>query len=220
MGLHRQLWKLMDAALSLGCELVVEWHRRDTLLGARADFMSKFVDNSAWELVNSEYLRIVAEFKRRDASSRTPMCDMAADASNYKTDTFISRVFEQGPCVGVDLFCQGEYLAGLRASNGRQALLYCNPPFVLMARVIAFINRFKLDVVLVYPQWPRPWLNSIEAHPARVGSVLELDGRQDLFKKGRRVQQSVKPPHRNFAVKAVLICWSLLAEGGKRKREP
>ena len=97
------------------------------------------------------YEHLCRVVQRRDRGARLPSCDMAADAQNTKVrELFISRVYGAG-CKCTDLFAQGDFLKSLRDPRDTHlpALLYCNPPFVLMARVLAFIDRFALVASLV-----------------------------------------------------------------------
>ena len=186
-------------ALRMGVDLDVIWIPREE--NKLADANSKREDPSAWELARRAYRILINHFRVR--AGKTPSLDVFADNFNKKCKLFISR----WPCPGAvrwGAFRQGAFIA--RDENGKRRLVYMNPPFELMAWVIRLIADYKIDVVLVYPAWPRPWATELKKTLPVVMGPVAVSGAEPLCIPGRRVVKKDYGTVR-YALEAVLIMW-------------
>jgi len=78
----------------------------------------------------------------------------------------------------------GESPDAFQKDWGQEGLLWCNPPFEMLAQITAKLIAEKGRMVLVCPDWPsQGWLHSIQKHVLRRMLVpkgtlfFELDGR-------------------------------------------
>ena len=84
----------------------------------------------------------------------------------------------------------------------RGLLVYANPPFALIGRLLAKVRREKARLILVAPVWPaQPWWPDLLEMTQ--GEPLELKPRQGVFFLPRDQQDRIEPP--NWKTIACLI---------------
>ena len=82
-----------------------------------------------------------------------------------------------------------------------------NPPFELMSWVIRLISDYKIDVILIYPVWPRPWITEIQKTLPVIQGPVPVSGAEPLCIPGRRVVKKDYGRVR-YELEAVLIMWA------------
>lgn len=99
-----------------------------------------------------------------------PEIDLFATANNHQVPRYYSR-YPDPHCEGVDAF----------EKDWRQHhLAYANPPFALLARVVAKIRREQASVLLVTPIWKSsPWFPDLVE--LSKGRMLLLPHQDDLY---------------------------------------
>jgi hypothetical protein len=103
-----------------------------------------------------------------------PLCiDMFATRNNAQTEKYWS-LLPDPQAERIDAFAQ--CWTGLSG-------LYANPPWVVMARVLAKVIQDKATIVLVFPFWQgAPWFPTLLE--LMVGNAIILEDRYDLFLPG------------------------------------
>jgi hypothetical protein len=199
-NLIERIWEL---CLEHGIELEPRWVPRERLQAE--DLLSKTPDSSQWALDKGWMQRKL-----------TPLCNSAghewftvdafADPSNNASEQFISEHWTPG-CIGVDAFTCGPLLGGKDAKTGRQHLALMNGPFSRVADIILLIRRYRIDCVLVTPNWPRHWTAMLARLPIRLGPV-PVDNAPGICKPGPRnphFGQQVQTPQWSMSV--YLVIW-------------
>ena len=90
--------------------------------------------------------------------------------------------------------------------EGIKRLIFMNPPFELMRSVIALVAYYKLDVILVYPKWPRAWITDIRAARPVADGPVRLDAKGALCIPGERVVRKDQGRIR-YPLLGVLVVW-------------
>ena len=186
--------------LCAGSDLEVQpvWHPRSEKWQQLADGLSKFEDGSQWCLDGKVYRRLWEEDCLRGRGP--PLVDVFADEFSTKLPgRFFSRFWSPG-ALAVDAFAQdwGEW--------GRDGLLYINPPFDQMGRVVRKVADDRPDCVLITPVWPRWWRVTLDGLPIKARKRLLSP---TLFWPGPQVpgMEARGPKVPRYAVEAVYILW-------------
>ena len=150
-----------------------------------ADFKSRnFIDNKEWSLCDKKFNSIVKHLF-------LPEIDLFASRLNKKVDKFISWKPEPG-CWAVDAF----------SVNWSHLRFYAFPPFKLIGRVLAKIQKEEATGILV-PYWTtQPWFAQLVNMLITDPFVL-LPHRNLLYLPGQH--QHTHPLHRQLHLLVVLI---------------
>lgn len=102
-----------------------------------ADLCSRqFKDNTEWQLNNNLFQMCCKQWG-------TPTFDMFAAHNNTKTDRYAAWMPDPGAEI-IDAF----------SVAWNQKLIYCFPPFALVARVLKKILADNSNAILICPDWP------------------------------------------------------------------
>ena len=217
--LHTVITRLSIKCARAGSRLELSWRSRETPGGRLVDWLGKHVDNGAWHLcLRAWNEQIVVECVRADRYQREPSVDVAASDENFCCVIYISRFFCPGDpdcvppvpaCSAVDFRRQGQYLAMLLDPvTLRIRLSYWNLPFSLIAEGLRLIVEYALDVVFVYPLWPRPWMHLLLSLPGADKSFKLNEYGGKLFARGRRNAPSAADSRRKWGAAFVIINWT------------
>ncbi|GIL93327.1 hypothetical protein Vretimale_19753 [Volvox reticuliferus] len=173
-------------------ELEVVWYPRESNFQEAADALSKHPDLTQWQLRAEVFDSLWME---PCLGGRQPTVDAFADERSTKLPKFYSPTWSPNSA-GIDAFAQ--------PWGGPDQLLYINPPFQLMGRVVRKIRDEQANCVLVTPIWPRWWMVTLNRMPVRARHRLPHSG---LFEcpKGAGGTPMVKSPR--YAVEALYIIW-------------
>ncbi|KXZ40999.1 hypothetical protein GPECTOR_1018g286 [Gonium pectorale] len=189
-----ELYRLC-AAYDLEVQLV--WFPSTAPLQQVADALSKYEDGSQWVLKQEVWLDLWAE---PCLNGRSPSLDVFADAHTAKLPRFFAKSWSPG-AAGIDAFAQdwGRWSRG--------GLLYINPPFDQMGRVVRKIEEEQPDCVLIAPVWPRWWRAALGRLPVR--ARRRLPHVPDLFTPGPQVPgaHGRGPKAPRYAVEALYVLW-------------
>ena len=122
--------------------------------------------------------------------------DASADHLSAKCVAFISRELCPG-CAAVDMFVNGGLMA--------QHLCWINGDFSRMADIIYIIAAYKISCILIYPDWPKSWRQTLNRLPI-IWGPYNLPNRPDLCTPGPRVPISSLGAPR-YPLQAVLVWW-------------
>jgi len=173
------IWKLCKANR---IDLEVVWYPRSTPLQQLADAMSKVVDNSQW-LLNGVVFRTVVLPAVAEHGVALNFDLFADDHSTKVPGRFYSRFYCLGTS-GVNAFA---YRWAWDPLTGQRRMCFCNGPFDQMAEIVHKAIEERVDVALIYPDWPRHWRYDLDNLPAGVLRVdLVLTRRNDLCVAGPR----------------------------------
>ena len=198
--IHYCIWRIHAKIIMAGGELVAEWIPRTQ--NVVSDANSKSPDPSSWSMADRECARILRVLLKH--AHRPLSIDAFADTYNTKCDTFISRDLVPR-CLAVNAFVNGALLCGVDGVTGLKHLVWMNGPWDRMADVIALIRQYKIDCVLVYPQWPHSWHEVVDELPV-VGPRVRVRSAPGIFKPGHRVPKKSVGKCR-YSVHARLIVW-------------
>ena len=141
----------------------------------RADALSKLPELTQWSLHPGVYRSL---WGARCLDGRTPDLDAFADEATTKVPgSFFSAKWSPNS-LGINALAQSWTQPPGYKGAGRP-LLFINPPFELMGKVVRKLREELPDCVLIAPQWPRWWRNHLKAMPHRRHVTL-LPG-SDLF---------------------------------------
>jgi hypothetical protein len=136
---HAMILELYLAAEAAGITLEIQWVPREE--NTCADAISKFCDESDWKIA----LQIFRRLERRWGS---PVVDLFASHLNMAVPRFFSRYWCPGTA-GVDAFAR---------DWSDFSLCWCNPPFAIMADVLAHATECGARLILIAPEWrQQPW---------------------------------------------------------------
>ena len=156
--------RAVDALLSWcaerDCELEVVWYPRSTGMQQQADALSKHPDMVQWSLRQDVYESLWSE---PCLAGRRPNLDAFADEATTKVPGRFYSARWSPNSLGVDALAQ-KWEAPV-SSDGSAPLLYINPPFELMGRVVRKLREEQPDCVVIVLRWPRWWVNHLRAMP-------------------------------------------------------
>lgn len=205
----RELWLL---ASKHDIEIDVVWYPRNLPLQQLADILSKIEDRSQWQLDQRVYVENIYRPVKELLNGVRINFDLFADDQLTKVpNRFYSRFMCPGS-QGVDAF-KHAWAWDVKGGEFKRRLCFCNPPFGLLAEVIAKIVEERVDVVLIYPEWKRKhflqWRDALDRLAPFIRWQVELPRVRGLFRPGpragREVQGRLEPPR--YAVHATLIVW-------------
>ena len=131
--------RIHDHCDLFGVGLTPAWARRNTPEVAACDYQGKRRDDQAWQLAPALFEAINSDARFGGIAGHE--VDMFADADNWQLPVFWSRWRCRGSA-GLDAFAQ----------DWADKRLFANPPFVLIARVVAEARRREVAITLVC-QW-------------------------------------------------------------------
>ena len=176
------------------------------------------MDNGAWHLCTQARANIEVKCIARDRHQRIPSIDVAASDDNFLYDIYCSRFYCPGDAASVppipassavDFRRQGQWLAmHTDPATGRTRLSYWNLPFSLIAEGLRLIIEYALDVVFVYPLWPRAWMHLLLSLPGAQDSFKLKEFGGKLFSRGRRNAPNNADSQRKWGAAFVIINWS------------
>ena len=100
---------------------------------------------------------------------------------------------------------QGEIMSRVDATTGRKPLVHMNPPWCMWPDVVQLIRHWRINCVLIYPEFRGAGFAEIEALPLAKGP-LKLPQRKHLFVPGVRVPAKDLGKAR-FKSRAALVLW-------------
>ena len=217
--LHKIVTRLSLKLAYASMRLELQWASRETPGGRSVDWLGKHVDNSAWHLCKDALvMQIEAECERRERFARIPSLDVAASDENFLYPIYISRFFCPGDpdCVppvpassAVDFRRQGQWIAKLvDPATDRVRLSIWNLPFCLIPDGLRIIIEYALDVVFIYPMWPRPWMQLLLSLPGAEHSVKLNEYGGKLFSRGRRNAPNNMDSQRKWGAAFIIVNWS------------
>ena len=168
-----------------------------------ADALSKYTDGSQWLLNQAVY---DSHWDEPCLHSRMPDIDMFADAYTTKIlGRFYSKWWAPD-CMGVDAFAQ-DWSGDLSQPTQDRPLLYINPPFDQVGRVVAKVAQERPDCVLILPVWPRWWRATLTKLPVKARRTLPH--RPDLFLPGPQTPQAGRRAAHapRYRVEALYVVW-------------
>jgi len=191
---YREAWRACSAA---GVHLKLEWEPRE--LNQKADELSKVLDPSAFGLPWQEYKRVC------QALGVVPVYDAFADELNTKCTRFCS-LFACSVHAWVDAFCCGEKLR-LEPGTERRAIVWAFPPPDAIGRVLKWIEKHQLNVVLVYPVRPdKPWWPKLQKGGGEALPVIaEVEVSTHGLVRGARVPREIGAGWPRALLRAALI---------------
>jgi hypothetical protein len=167
------------------------------------------VEADAWsKLIGKSQVMIKQEmFDQYIAGDRVVLAagglaaDIFADNLTYRMKPFWAEHWS--PAVDrVDAWAQ-DWAAYQAAHGGR--LLYINPPWNQLGRVLQRLITQQVNAVVVYPAWNRPWQALWSA--VKPVHVITLPAKRDLLMAGPRSGQAgIVEAH--YRVHAAVIQWS------------
>lgn len=199
--IHALVMELHARVLSRGGRLEGGWVPRE--YNVLADFLSKVKDPSAWRLCWPVAKQVWKSLLSGTHYAR-PDIDAFADPHNKMCQVFFSR----WPCPGaraVDAMLQGEIMSRVDAATGRKPLVHMNPPWCMWPDVVRLIRHWRINCVLIYPEFRGAGFAEIEALPL-VRGPLKLPRRKNLFIPGVRVPAKDLGKAR-FKSRAALVLW-------------
>ena len=199
--IHELVMELHARVLSRGGRLEGGWVPRE--LNELADFLSKVKDPSAWRLC-WPVAKWVWKTLLRGTPYAKPDIDAFADPHNKMCQVFFAR----WPCPGaraVDAMLQGEIMSRVSEETGRKPLVHMNPPWCMWPEVVRLIRHWRINCVLIYPEFRGAGFAEIEALPLARGP-LQLPRRKNLFIPGVRVPAKDLGKAR-FRSRAALVLW-------------
>ncbi len=176
-------------------ELEVVWYPRESAMQQQADALSKEASLTQWQLRGEVFASL---WEEPCLGGRGPTVDAFADEGTWKTPVFYAPTWSPN-AAAVDAFAQ--------SWEGDHQLLYMNPPFHLLGRVVQKIREEQANCVLVAPVWPRWWAVALRRLPVKARRRLP---HTDLFlRTGPGGGRQAKSPR--YAVEAVYILWCAAA---------
>ncbi|KXZ41821.1 hypothetical protein GPECTOR_272g706 [Gonium pectorale] len=172
-------------------ELEVVWYPRESELQQAADRLSKDPSLSQWQLNGRVFDALWGEPALK---GRRPTVDAFADERTAKLPCFYAAAWSPR-AAAVDAFAQHW--------GGAEQLLYLNPPFQLMGRVIRKIRAERANCVLIAPVWPRWWSVTLRSLPVKAQRRLPHSGLFERTAPGGAIE--AKGPR--YAVCAFYILW-------------
>jgi hypothetical protein len=146
---HRMIREIFELAQQHGIELRIQWIPREE--NTRADIISKFFDTSDWKISP-------AIFRRLERRWGSPAVDLFATHLNRLVPRFFSRFWCPGTH-GVDSFAR---------DWGQFPLCWCNPPFGLIAQVLAHAAECGARLILIVPAWrQQSWWPTLRSNRGR-----------------------------------------------------
>ncbi|GIL68331.1 hypothetical protein Vafri_21527 [Volvox africanus] len=173
-------------------ELEVVWYPRESDFQEAADALSKHPDLTQWQLRAEVFNSLWIE---QCLGGRQPTVDAFADERSTKLPNFYSPTWSPNSA-GIGTFAQ--------PWGGPEQLLYINPPFQLMGRVVQKIREERANCVLVVPIWPRWWMVTPNRMPVRTRRCLPHSG---LFERPRGAGGTPMVKSPRYAVEALYIIW-------------
>ena len=131
--------RIHDHCDLFGVMLTPAWARRNTPEVAACDYQGKRRDDQAWQLAPALFEAINSDARFGGIAGHE--VDMFADADNWQLPVFWSR-----------WRCRGSAELDAFAQDWADKRLFANPPFVLIARVVAEARRREVAITLVC-QW-------------------------------------------------------------------
>jgi hypothetical protein len=191
----RDIWNL---AAEFDVQLSVSWHPRDTVNQAQADAWSKFVDSSQVMLLQSVFDEYIAQ----DA--------LVQQLGGLTVDVFADSLTKRLP-----VFWAAHWSPGVKrldawtqdwgsVEEARGGLLYINPPWKDMGRVLQKVITDRARAVIVYPTWNKYWQGMWPLLQPR--KLITLPARKDLLLAGPRTKQPGHVPA-SYRVLAAVITW-------------
>ena len=219
--LCRELELLYDSLMGYGVDFRSDWERRTTARMIKSDRLGKTdaVDNSAWELCETETERIIKMYCRFTRTKlhphgRRPTIDGMADPTNTKAPLWISRELTPGGA-GANFFDHLGLMAGPAGDGEPKHLVWLNGDFGRMSDILAAIWEYRLDVILIFPIWPASWRDMVDLMPHVKGWGPNLmPNRPRLFKAGPQVTTEDLGAIR-YRVASRLILWPA-GDAGRR----
>ena len=195
------IWKLCKANR---IDLEVVWYPRSTPLQQLADAMSKVVDNSQW-LLNGVVFRTVVLPAVAEHGVALNFDLFADDHSTKVPGRFYSRFYCRGTS-GVNAFA---YRWAWDPATGERRMCFCNGPFDQMAAMVHKLIDERVDVALIYPDWPRHWRYDLESLPASVRKMdVVLTRRSDLCVAGPRCARHPRVRRApNYNLRMAILIW-------------
>nr|AAM94957.1 reverse transcriptase [Volvox carteri f. nagariensis] len=187
-------------------DISVVWYPRSREQQQQADALSKYEDGSQWMLNPTVYAKL---WEHPCVHGRSPSLDVFADAHTTKVPgSFFAANWCPG-VKGVDAFAQDWGSPGWGRRDGGETvrpLLYINPPFSAVARVLRKVAEERPDCVLILPVWPRAWVAILRTLPIRAQMTL---AHRELFIPGPQVPNAAKrgPMTPRYRVQAVYVLW-------------
>jgi len=192
----RDIWNL---AAEHDVQLTLTWHPRETANQAQADAWSKYTDSSQVMLQQDVFDQYIARNSEVTEAGGLAV-DVFADNLTCRMRPFWAEHWSPG-VDRVDAWAQdwSEYQA-----QAAGKLLYINPPWNQLGRVLQRLMADRVDAVVVYPSWNRPWqaLWSL----IKPVQIITLPARQGLLVAGPRSEQP-GPVKCHYRVHAAVIRW-------------
>ncbi len=165
-----------------------------------ADALSKYEDESQWAL-NWEVFQLLCE--QPELEGREPAIDLFADEYTTRVPHAFYSLYWNPNALGVDAFAQ----SWAPPEGGPRPLLYANPPFTQMGRVLRKIWDERPDCLVVLPTWPRAWRALLTGLPIRARWLLPH--REDLCIPGPMVPRALhrRPMAPRYRVEAIYVAW-------------
>jgi ribonuclease HI len=185
-GIHLECRRIFWYCIRQDIQLTARWIPRE--LNQVADFYSKLVDYSDWQLLPAVFAEVQARLQV------TFSADMFASHNTYLIDRYFSLYYTPG-CVDVDAF-------------GRrwEGTPWCHPPFSLIARAIRHGQLSEVRMGLLCPCTPgAAWWHMVAASSSHfhryVVRCLPLGIGRHLLTRGTAAgAQGGKPCHWNLMV--------------------
>ena len=154
--------RMHNFALPLGLTVIAEWiPGKENVEADRESRINE--DYSERELSTAAFSLIQQRFGRMDL-------DLFATATNAKTKDFVSLKADP----------RATYVDAFSRPLPRGRNVYANPPFIMLAPLLAKVEREKAELVLVAPIWTRqPWWPVLK--DMVVGDPLQLPSSPDLY---------------------------------------
>lgn len=190
--IHKLCVQIFEICESMNLRVLWTWVPREEHDARWADALSKVFDKDDWMLHRGA-------FNVCESLWGVHTVDRFASDRNHLCERFNSYYWCPGTG-GVDALAQTDWLI----ENN-----WCNPPFWMIGRVVAFLREARASATVIVPHWPgQPWWAMLcpdGLHWATfVVDWIELEGSHLLFSSGHHsgnTRGCVMPGYRFFALK-------------------
>ena len=152
---------ILELCACCNIQLNVEWQRRDEI--QLWDDFSKAEDGSEWA-IDSEIIRGSWSALLVNTGWEEPCLDAMAGAGEFHQLTRYISEYLTDDCWRVDFFASGTAIKQLQFELKGQPI-YINGPFGKMIDILALIKSYRIDTILVYPDWQCIWRPLVEQMP-------------------------------------------------------